>query len=386
MLNKAINIDDMHALARRRLPGPIYDYMAGGADDEVALANNMAGFSRYQLVPRCLQDVTSIDTTTRVLGCDIDVPFFISPVGQPRFFHPDSDLAGARAAANFNTFFTLSSFSSKTLEEVAAVSQAPKMFQVYVLSNADLNRRILDRCKAANYNALCLTVDTLVGGNRERDLRNGLTIPPKLSPGSMLEFARKPAWVFRYFWDSYRGGGRDLANLDVAPSSKDAANFVKFMTDLLERHLTWEHAEEMISYWGGPFAIKGVLSVEDARRAVEVGASAIMISNHGGRQLDSAPAPIELVAEIREAVGDKLEIIVDGGVRRGSDIVKALALGANACSIGRPYVYGLAAGGQAGVEWSLAILKSEVERDMALTGSSSIAGLTAGLIRDRLHR
>ena len=377
---KSLNINDLHKLSKKRLPRPIYDYMAGGADDEVALGNNIAGFSRYQLVPQALRDVTRIDTTTRVLGCDIDLPFFISPIGQPRFFHPDSDLAGARAAAKFNTIFSLSSFSSNTLEEVAAVSTAPKMFQVYVLSDADLNRRILDRCKAANYNALCLTVDTVVGGNRERDLRNGLTIPPKLSLASIFEFARKPRWVYNYLRDN----GRDLANLDDAPSSKDAADFVQYMSGLLERHLTWEYAEEMINYWGGPFAIKGVMSAQDALRAVEIGASAVIISNHGGRQLDSAPAPIEMVAEIREAVGDKLEIIVDGGIRRGSDIMKALALGADACSIGRPYVYGLGAGGQAGVERSLEILKSELIRDMTLAGCASVADITPELIRDRL--
>jgi len=378
-LNKCLNIEDLHKLAKKKLPQAIYDYMAGGADDEKALANNASAFDRYQLVPKILQDVRKIDLKTTVLGCDMDLPFYISPIGQSRFFHPDCDLAGVRAAKKFNTLFTLSTFSGKRLEDVSKETSAPKAFQVYVMTNEAENRRLIDRCKAANYKALILTVDTIVGGNRERDLRNGLTIPPKLSLSSIVDFAMKPKWVWNYITDK----GQDLINLENAPNPKDATNFLKYMSNLLERNLTWQHAKEMIEYWDGPFAIKGIISAEDAKHAVTIGATTLILSNHGGRQLDSSPAPIEMVQEIRAAVGDNIEIIVDGGIRRGSDIIKAIALGANACSIGKAYVCGLGAGGQAGIERALTILKTEIERDMALIGCTDLSQLNRHMIRDR---
>ncbi len=379
MINKCLNIEDLHQLAKKRLPKAIYDYMAGGADDEKALANNSSAFDRYQLVPKILRNVSHIDLKTKVFGCEIDMPVYISPIGQSRFFHPECDFAGVRAAEKSNILFTLSTFSGKSLEDVSQETESPKAFQVYVMTNEAENRRLLDRCKAANYKALMLTVDTIVGGNRERDLRNGLTIPPKLSLSSILDFATKPKWVWNYINDK----GRDLINLENAPNPKDATNFLKYMGNLLESNLTWQHAKEMIEYWDGPFAIKGVVSAEDAKQAVKIGATTIILSNHGGRQLDSSPAPIEMVREIRAAVGDDVEIIVDGGIRRGSDIIKAIALGANSCSIGKAYVYGLAAGGQLGIERALTILKSELERDMALIGCTNLSQLDLSVIRDR---
>lgn len=380
MIDKCFCIEDLHKLAKKRLPKAIFDYMAGGSDDEKALANNVSSFDQYQLIPNTLCDVREIEIKTQVLGCDIDMPFYISPIGQSRFFHPDSDLAGARAAANFNTLFTLSTFSGKPLEEVAEATNGAKMFQVYVMTDQDQNHRLIERCKTAGYKALCLTVDTIVPGNREKDFRNGLTIPPKLSLSSALDFATKPRWVYNYVTDK----GRDLANLKNVPSMKNTDEFLKYMSTLLERNLTWQHAQAMIKQWDGPFAIKGILSVADAKRAVEIGATTLILSNHGGRQLDSAPAPIEVLTEIRAAVGDKVEIIIDGGIRRGSDIIKAIALGANACSIGRAYVYGLGSAGQLGVERALTLLKAEVERDMALLGCTSLSQLNPGMVRSRL--
>lgn len=379
MITKCFNIESLHQLAKKRLPKAIFDYMAGGADDEKALANNTSAFDRYQLIPNVLKDVRSINIKSKVFGCEIDMPFYISPIGQSRFFHPDSDIAGAKAAAKHNTLFTLSTFSGKPLEEVAQATKSDKAYQVYVLTDKEQNKRLLDRCKKAGYKALVLTVDTIVAGNRERDLVNGLTIPPKLSVSSAFDFACKPRWVFNYVTDK----GRDLANLENVPSMKDTSQFLGYMKGLLEPNLTWQHAKDMIDYWGGAFAIKGIVSVEDAIKAVEIGATSIILSNHGGRQLDSAPAPIEIIKEIRAAVGDDIEIIVDGGIRRGSDIIKAIALGANACSIGRAYVYGLAAGGQAGVERAISLLKSEVERDMALLGCTELSQLNTSMIRDR---
>lgn len=377
MVNKCFNIEDLHQLAKKRLPKAIFDYMAGGSDDEKALKNNTSSFDNYQLIPNTLCDVREIDISTKVLGCNIDMPFYISPIGQSRFFHPDSDLAGARAAKNFNTIFTLSTFSGKPLEEVAEATDGDKMFQIYVMTNSDENRRLIDRCKTAGYKALCLTVDTIVPGNREKDLRNGLTIPPKLSISSAFDFATKPRWVYKYITDK----GRDLANLENVPSMKNTDEFLKYMGGLLEPNLTWQHAKEMIEYWNGPFAIKGILSVNDAKRAVEIGATTIILSNHGGRQLDSAPSPIDVLSDIRAAVGNDVEIIVDGGIRRGSDIIKAIALGANACSIGKAYVYGLGCAGQIGVERVLTLLKNEVKRDMALMGCTSLAQLSSDMVR-----
>ena len=377
MLNQCFNIEDLRLLAQKKVPKAIFDYADGGSDDEKALKNNSSSFDKYQLIPNVLCDVRDIDIKTHVLGCDIDMPFYISPVGQARFFHPDSDLAGARAADKFNTLFSLSTFAGQTLEDVAHSTNGNKMYQVYVMTDKAQNKRLIDRCKSAGYNSLCLTVDTIVPGNREKDFRNGLTMPPKFSLASIVDFASKPKWVFNYITDK----GTDLANLENVPSMKDTKAFVNYMGELLERNLTWDHAKEMVDYWQGPFAIKGIMSVADAIKAVEIGATTIILSNHGGRQLDAAPAPIEMLSEIRAAVGNDVEIVVDGGIRRGTDVLKAIALGANACSIGKAYVYGLASGGQAGVERALEILKAEILQNMALLGCTSLEQLTPDMIK-----
>ncbi|WP_076536069.1 alpha-hydroxy acid oxidase [Shewanella sp. UCD-KL21] len=378
-LEKCFNIEQLHQLAHKNLPLPVYDYMAGGADDEVSLSHNVNAFDQYQIIPKCLTNVTDINTRCHLLGCDMSAPLFISPVGQQRMFNADADIAGAKAADKQDIIFTLSTFSSKTIEEVASSSYGNKMFQVYVVTDQQLNEEIMQRAKAAKYQAMCLTVDTVVGGNRERDIKNGLTIPMNLSLKSMFEFAKHPLWVKNYFMS----GGKDLVNLNKAPSSGDTESFLKYMGNLLERNLTWDHAAKMIKQWGGPFAIKGIMSVDDAVKAKHIGASAIMISNHGGRQLDCTPAPIEMVADIRAAVGPDIEIIVDGGIRRGSDIFKAIALGANAVSLGRAYAYGLAAGGQAGAEKAISILKTELVRTMALAGCQSLKDINTSMIRKR---
>ncbi|WP_448214022.1 alpha-hydroxy acid oxidase [Colwellia sp. MEBiC06753] len=376
-LKRCFNVEELRKEAKRKLPLPAFDYLEGGADDEVSLARNSDKFNDFAIVPNALVDVSSISIETKLLGCDVAMPFFISPVGHTRMFHHDSDLAGAKAAANLNTIFSLSNFASRTLEEVASSSTGDKMFQVYALRDKELQYRLLQRVKDAGYKALSLTVDCAALGNRERDHRNGLSLPIDLSIRSMIEFAKHPVWVWKYFFT----GGRDLVNLENAPSSSDAKKFLEYMALLAKPDLSWKDAEEMCAFWQGPFVIKGILSVEDAKRAAEIGASAIMLSNHGGRQLDGTPAPIEMVAEIREAVGDQMEIIVDGGIRRGSDIFKALALGANGCSIGKAYAFALAAGGQMGVERMLNILKSELIRTMALAGVSNIKEINSSYIR-----
>jgi L-lactate dehydrogenase (cytochrome) len=379
-MDKFYNVDSLRKKAIRKLPRPVCDYLEGGADDEKSLSNNISAFDRYQIVPRVLRDITGIDTKTLLFGREINMPLFLSPTGQTRLFHHQGELPVAAAAAEFGTFYVQSTFSSETIETISAVSDGPSAFQVYVLEDKTLNKEMIERAKAANIDALFLTVDSAVGGNRERDIRSGFTVPPQPTLQSLLQIAVKPAWAFGYL----RSGGAVLGNLAGAPTmsntNKDA--FIDYMSRLIEHKLTWEMAADMISDWGKPFAIKGIMSVKDARRALEIGASAVIISNHGGRQMDCTPAPIELVREIRAAIGDELEIVVDGGIRRGSDMMKALAFGANACSIGRPYLYGLIVGGQSGVHKALTILQSEFLRNMALCGCRSLSDINEHLVRE----
>ena len=371
---------DFRALAKRALPAPMFHYMDGGADDEWTLHNNSAAFARYELLPRVLVDVSQIDLKTRLLGLDMAMPFFLSPTGGTQMFHHHKELAVARAAAAQGLLYTLSTVGTTKLEDVAAASQGPKMFQVYVFRDRGLTRELVARCKAAGYDALCLTVDTLVGGNRERDLRTGMSVPPRFTPSSLLSFALHPRWV----WNALRAGPLRMANVadwvqaNYADSGSGIAGFIDAQFD---RTLNWKDAAWLAQEWGGPFVIKGLMTPEDALRARDCGASAVMISNHGGRQLDGAPAPVDMVAPIREAVGDTLELVVDGGIRRGTDIIKALALGADACSIGRAYLYALAAGGEAGVTRMLDLLGAELRRDMALLGCTSLAELDTNYIQ-----
>ncbi len=378
-LKRYLNTADFRAGAKKKLPGPIFDYLDGGSDDEISLKNNRAAFSNYQILPRVLTDVSHIDMSTSIMGQNISFPVIFSPTGMNGLFHPEADLAPARAAQNLDTLYTLSTFSTVDLESVAKVNSGPKMFQVYVTTDHTLNDDIIDRCKANNYHALCLTVDTVIPGNRERDLYNGMTMPPKLTAKSIYEFVTHPRWVFGFI----KGHKFQMGNLIKAHSMKKASkqDLKEYVANLLETKLTWKHAQYMIDRWDGPFAIKGIMSVSDAKQAVKIGASAIIISNHGGRQLDNTPAPIELVKDIREAVGPDIEIILDGGIRRGTDVLQAIALGANACSVGRNYLYGLAVAGQEGVEQAMGLLRDEIQRDMILSGCKNIKDINQDILR-----
>ncbi|OUS10875.1 alpha-hydroxy-acid oxidizing enzyme [Gammaproteobacteria bacterium 53_120_T64] len=381
-IQRCFNLDDFRQQAKRKLPAPLFHYIDGGADDEITRANNTAAFNNYQIVPRCLEDVTTINMKTRVLGCELDWPVLMSPTGMSRFFHHQGERAVARAAAQSGTMYSLSTVATTSIEDVAAATSGPKMFQLYVLRDNAINEELIDRCRAANYDALCLTVDTVVQGNRERDLRTGMTIPPQLTLKSLASFALHPAWCYHYL----RTPALEMANLSqhISEGSSQVSSLGKYINGQFDRALNWAYAEKVAARWQGPFAIKGILSVEDARRAADIGASAVIISNHGGRQLDTVAAPIDVVAEIADALGDKLEIILDGGVRRGTHVLKALAMGATACMMGRPYLYGLAAGGQAGVERVLDLLKSEIERAMILSGRADLKQLDPSFIRDQL--
>lgn len=377
-LARCHNIGDLRRRARSALPAPLFGYLDGGSDDEWSLWNNSEAFGRHRLVPNYLVDVGSIDLTTRVLGSTLDLPFFLAPTGMSRLFHHGRELAVARAADRFGTMYTLSTLATTSLEDIAAATAGPKMFQIYILKDRGLTREFVDRCKAAGYRALCLTVDMPVAGNRERDRVSGMQMPPQWSLGSLASFAAHPRWSLNYL----RHPDFRLANVvhRVDALGAGAMGLIDYVNSQFDRTVTWDDAEWLVRQWDGPFVIKGLMAPADVAKAAAIGASAVMISNHGGRQLDGAPAPVEMVAPIRDRVGRGVELIVDGGIRRGTDIIKALALGADACSIGRAYLYGLAAGGEAGVVHALELLRAELLRDMALIGRRAVADVDASLV------
>lgn len=375
------NIGEFREMAKSRIPSPLFHYIDGGADDEFTLKRNTSAFEEYDLIPNGLADVADIDLSTTILGQKVSSPLFLAPTGMNRLFHHDGERATSLAAEKFGHYYSLSTLSSVSIEEIGGLINSPKMLQIYIHKDRGLTYELIERCKKANFSSLCLTIDTIVAGNRERDLRTGMTMPPKFTPSSLLSFAMRPRWVYNYFThEAFK-----LANLEgkTDKGSKESLSVIDYINSQFDTNLCWEDAQKAIEAWGGPFAIKGVMSVEDANRSVDVGASAIMISNHGGRQLDFSPAPFDLLSDIVDAVGDKIEIICDGGIRRGTHVLKALALGANACSMGRPYLYGLAAGGQAGVEAVLANFEAELKRNMMLMGINKLSQLDGSKIRKR---
>jgi len=380
-LSDCHNVTDLRKLARRKLPWPIFNYMDGGSDDELALRRNTSAFDDYELLPTQLSDISHIDMRTRVLGQDIEWPVFLAPTGASRLFHHEKEPAVARAARKFGTIYSLSTLGTTTIEEIAAVTDGPKMYQVYVFKDRGITRDFIQRCKASNFDAICLTVDTQVAGNRERDLITGFGVPPKLNVRSVLSYLRHLPWTLRAIYK----GGFEMVNVTSSPGVSTEINegVMAYVNSQFDRTLNWKDVEWLANQWDGPLVIKGIQTVNDARKAVDAGATAVMLSNHGGRQLESAPAPVDCIAPIADALRDKLEIICDGGVRRGNHVVKALALGATACSIGRGYLFGLAAGGQAGVEHALGLLRSEVERTLALVGCNSARKLSREYIQKR---
>ena len=370
-IERCFNVADFRRLAERKLPAPIFHYIDGGADDETTLRRNTAAFDDHELIPRALVDVSQVDTRTKVMGVELEWPVFLAPTGATRMFHHEKELGAARAAARTGTLYSLSTVGTSSIEEVAASSPGPKMFQVYVYKDRGLTRELVQRCKAAGYAALCLTVDTPKPGNRERDLVHGMSMPPKFGLGDLASFVRRFGWAINFI----RHPEFRFANFGdrVAGSDAKAAELLAYMHAQFDLTVSWADFEWLRKEWHGPLLIKGLMSVEDARRAQACGASGVMISNHGGRQLDGVAAAVDCIAPIRDAVGESLELICDGGVRRGTHVLKALALGANACSIGRPYLYGLAAGGEAGATRLLGLLRAEVERGMMLLGATKVA-------------
>ncbi|HZL93750.1 MAG TPA: alpha-hydroxy acid oxidase, partial [Vicinamibacterales bacterium] len=346
-VERCYNIAELRKVAATNMPAPMFHYIDGAADDEWALRRNTTAFDDYEFLPRALVDVSRIDMSTTLFGQRIDWPYFCSPTALQRLFHWEGERATARAAHASGTIFSLSSISSTNIEETAKFTDGPKVFQVYVFKDRSLSREFVQRAKDSGYVALQLTVDVTVSGNRERDIVTGMTVPPKLALMSLIDIAMKPKWVYKHLTTPKI----EVANVAhrPPPGSDKLGGIIQYLNAQIDRSVTWKDAEWMIKEWGGPFAIKGIMTGADAKRAADIGASAVMVSNHGGRQLDFSPAPFDVLEEVVEAAGDRLEVILDGGVRRGTHILKALALGARACSAGRPHLYGLGAGGEAGV-------------------------------------
>ncbi|MFT5138990.1 MAG: L-lactate dehydrogenase (cytochrome) [Rhodothermales bacterium] len=362
-------------MARRKLPPPLFQYIEGGADDESNVTGNTTAFGKVDLVPEFLMDVANIDLSTRILGRDISMPLFLSPTGMSGMFHHQGEVAVSKAAAAAGTYYSLSTLGSTTIEDVAKVCNGPKNFQIYVMKDRGLTREFIQRCKDAKFDALTLTVDVPAAGYRERELRYGFTLPPKLTLSGLAGFALKPAWVYHHL----RRPAPQLANVahKIKEGSEESSSLMTYVKHQFDPSVTWDDMEWMIDEWGGPFAIKGILSPADARKAVNIGASAVMVSNHGGRQLDGCLSAFDALSAIAQEVGGECEIICDGGIRRGTHVLKALACGANACSMGRPYLYGLAAGGEAGVAKALQLLKAELEIGMALLGCRTVSEIAS---------
>lgn len=375
------NVDDFRILAKKRLPYPIFHYIDGAADDEVTRRRNTSSYDDCDLIPNVLAGVETVDMSITLMGQKLDMPLFLSPTALQRLFHWQGERAVAKAAEKYATFFGISSLATVSIEEIGEAITTPKMFQLYVHKDKALNASMIARCKAANFDALTLTVDTIVGGNRERCLRSGFTSPPKITPRSFLSYAAKPAWGLNYLLREKF----ELSNLKdhVAEGSNVAMSIGDYFSTMLDQSMNWDMAAQIRQDWGGPFCLKGIMSASDARRAVEIGADAIMISNHGGRQLDGSRSPFDQISEIADAVGGQIEIICDGGITRGSHVIKAMACGATACSGGRLYLYALAAAGQAGVERIMGKLRDEIERDMKLMGVKSLSQLDRSMLRWR---
>ncbi len=380
-LSDCHNIDDFRRLAKQRLPWPVFDYIDGAADDELTKARNTAAFADVDLVPDVLAGVAEIDTSCMIMGRRSALPLMLSPTALQRVFHWQGERAVARAAEKFGLWFGISSLATVSIEEIGAMSAGPKLFQLYVHKDKGLNASMIQRCQAAQFDAIALTVDTIVSGKRERCLRSGFTSPPRITPASALSYAIKPRWALDYvFREKFA-----LPNLDthVRAGTSEPVSIQRYFNEMLDPAMDWQVAEQIRNDWGGTFCLKGIMSAADARRAVEIGADAIMISNHGGRQLDGGRAPFDQLREIVDAVGGEIEIICDGGVRRGTHALKALCSGATAASGGRLYLYALAAAGQDGVERAIAILKDEIERGMRLLGVTAVDQLTEDRLRQR---
>tara|TARA_Y100000590_G_scaffold231345_1_gene260709 strand:+ start:2225 stop:3379 length:1155 start_codon:yes stop_codon:yes gene_type:complete len=372
------NVEDFRKLAKKKLPSPIFNYIDGGADDELTLKRNTESFNNCDLIPDILKNMTNVDLSTTVLGEKIDFPLFLSATAMHRLYYHEGEKATAKAAEKMGTMFGISTMSTTSIEEIGMLTKGPKLFQLYIHKDKGLTDNLIERCHKAGFNSMCLTVDAIVAGNRERDHRTGFSTPPRLTLKSLLSFLLHPEWSLNYLFRKKF----ELANVihTTKEGSKIDISVMNYMNEQFETAMSWKDAEYCVKKWNGPFALKGVMSIEDAKKAADIGCTAIILSNHGGRQLDGSRTPFDQLAEIVDAVGDKVEIILDGGIRRGTHVLKALALGAKACSLGKGYLYALGAGGQKGIEALLQKMKAELNRDMMLLGCKSVKELNRSKI------
>lgn len=371
-LNQCVNYHDFEKLAKQRLPSPIYNYIAGGADDEVTMRRNTEAFNQCDLVPNVLRGVQHVDLSTEVMGQKLKLPIYCSPTALQRLYHHQGEHAVAGAAEKFGTLFGVSSLGTVSMEKIAKNFDIPQVYQFYFHKNRDLNKAMMDRAKACGVEVMMLTVDSITGGNRERDLRTGFSIPFRLTMSGMWEFIRKPNWAINYLLHEKFSLPQLQEHIDMKGNSSSIGDY---FTNMLDPSMNWQDVADMVQYWNGQFCLKGIISVEDAKRAVEIGCTGIVVSNHGGRQLDGSRSSFDQLAEIVDAVGDDIDVLFDSGVQRGSHVLKALSIGAKAVGIGRMYLYALAAAGQPGVERVLGLMQSEIERDMKLMGCTSISQL-----------
>ena len=378
-LKQCFNYYDFRELARRRLPSPIFNYIDGAADDETTYRRNAAAFEECDLLPSVLTGVEQVDLSATVMGQRLQVPFYCSPTALQRLFHHQGERAVAQAVQQFGTMFGVSSLGTISLEEIAKFS-FPQVYQFYFHKDRGLNKAMLDRARAAGIHIMMLTVDSITGGNRERDLRTGFSIPLQLTLEGMMQFALRPKWAIDYFThDRFR-----LPQLEKhVAMSGGSTSIGDYFTNMLDPSMNWRDVAEMVKQWDDKFCLKGIMTVTDAKKAVDIGCSGIVISNHGGRQLDGSRSSLDQLAEIVDAVGDKIDVLLDGGVRRGTHVLKALSLGAKAVGLGRFYLFPLAAAGQRGVERALGLMRAEIERDMRLMGCSSITQLSRANLRFR---
>ena len=380
-LSQCHNFHDFRRFAKKRLPSPIFNYIDGAADDEITYSRNTSSYNDVDLIPNVLAGVEKVDLSTTIFDKKINMPLYCAPTAVQRLFHHEGERAVAKAAETYGTMFGVSSLSTVSVEEINSIIDTPKMFQFYFHKDRGLNSSMLQRAKAENFDVLALTVDTITGGNRERDLRTGFTIPPNMNIYSIIDFLIKPLWTLNYLTHKKF----DLPHLQeyVNEGTNVFTSIGSYFSTMLDQSMNWEDAEKLCSEWNGHFALKGIMSVDDAKKAVDIGCTGIMVSNHGGRQLDGSRSPFDQLAEIVDAVGDKIYVICEGGIQRGTHILKALSLGAKACSAGRLYLYALAVAGQAGVERALGQIRNEIERDMKLMGCNNINQLSRKNLRFR---
>ena len=379
-LSNCHNFQDFRKLAKRRLPGPIFNYIDGAADDEVTHRQNTASFQHCDLVPNVLRGVETVDLSVTVMGQKLEMPFYCSPTALQRLFHYQGERAVAAAASKYGTLFGVSSLGTVSMEELRNTYSTPQVYQFYFHKDRGLNRAMLQRAKDAGVDVMMLTVDSITGGNRERDLRTGFSIPFKLTLGGMIQFAIKPMWALNYLFHE----GFNLPQLDEhVDMGGGTMSIERYFTDMLDPSMNWNDVEEIVRFWDGQFCLKGIMSPADAKRAADIGCTGIILSNHGGRQLDGSRAPFDQLAEIVDAVGDRLDVMMDGGIQRGTHVLKCLSLGAKAVGVGRLYLFPLAAAGQPGVDRALGLLRAEIERGMKLMGCTSIDQLSRDNLRFR---